>query len=642
MEIYSFGETVRWEAGVEHPYLAELPHWRDVPKDRRKNLEFRRKLSRLCGESRTWRERVAEMCAADLLFWINSFCWACEPRVDESVVGNFPFISWRHQDPVIAAMQKFFGRRHKVGKKSRGQGASWLVAFKDVHAFLFRRGSILGLGSKNMFYADDQNNPGSLGWKVDFVLANLPLWMVPDDLDRSLSSHSWSSKKLGNVIVAESSTEGIGRAGRYTEFDLDESAFYINGGGRKAVQNLVNVTNAINMPSTPNGQAGDGEEYYKRATTPSPWLWYVLAWQDNPDHSRGLYQYRDGRVEFLDRSYQYPADYEFVMDGRLRSAWYDRKWHDMLGNVIDVSRELDMDFGGSKARPFSEEILAIGRAGVKLEQRRGLLTYEPSDLSDADYTTWIDEAKGEFRLWMNLNDDGTPPAGQYVIGCDVAGGTAGELSSNSVMQIFNGTGEQVGEFASNRVEPVFFAQLVVATSYWLGRGRATPYVIWERNGPTGMAFTKEMSRLKYPNIYYMRVGESGFGKVTDKPGYHTSKTNIPLNILLSSLANREILLRSDALLKECGQYEYDGNDYVHPVAKNSEDASAKGASHGDRAMAAAMAVIGMHDRNMLQSRDAVAQRRKPELWEAPANSMGGRMWREQKNSRFAKLANCQW
>ncbi len=638
---WPIGEVVRWKAGEIHPYLAELPHWRKVPKDPAKNLAYRKDLLLRCANSPTWRAKIWEMCAEDPVFWVNSFVWLTEPRMGESVSGRAPFITWCHQDPVMAAQHKFFGVRHMAGPKSRMQGASWMSCCRHGHAFTFRKNMILGLGSKSMDYADNADNPASLGWKVDYILDGLPSWMRPEH-DRKTGDHSWVTPRRGsnNVIVAEAATGGMGRGARYTVHCLDESAFYPpdKGGAAMAVQNLIMVTNQIDMPSTPNGEAGDGGEFCERATKPSTWLRYILSWQDNPVHGAGMYTTVDGKLKILDNSYDF-GDYDFILDGRVRSPWYDGMWYDMRCSAVDVARELDMDFGGSKPKPFSEELIREARVTVRDPSHIGTLHFEVADIGNANYLQFIDDPRGTLKLWCHIGGDGFPPPGEYFVGCDVAAGTGGDSANNSAASVFNAYGEQVAEFATNQMPPIEFARFVVALCFWFGRGQSATFLNWEKTGPLGMTFTREIVRLKYPNLYWQ--SDAG-GKRHDNPGHHTNKTHESLGPLLAAMTNRQVTLRSWACVEECGQYVWDasGRTWVHPSSLDKSDPSAAGLSHGDRAMGAAMAVIGMNQRNILREAQAKIDANVDQ------SSIAGtpeHYWAQRNRAtRKAGIALCRW
>ena len=66
----------------------------------------------------------------------------------------------------------------------------------------------------------------------------------------------------------------------------------------------------------------------------------------------------------------------------------------------------------------------------------------------------------------------------------------------------------------------------------------------------------------------------------------------------AAIQNGMFCIRSDALLEECKSYVYVQGKVVHSRAVRTTDDSAKGATHGDRVIAAALAWHAAKDRPM--------------------------------------------
>lgn len=643
---YPDGERVVVGNDVAARYLAACPHYRLVPKTPAENAIWRLKVRLGCQRSEVVRHAVWRMCEEDVLFFASTFCYIVEPRIGESVVGKAPFIPWVHQEPVLAAMGQEFGKRHLVGVKSRAQGASWMALMQLLHAFLFREHVFLGMGSRTQEDADDAQNPKSLGWKFDWMLSLLPEWMQPPGLgpdgdNRRLSRHTWINVLKNNYLKAEAATEGIGRGGRFTQFVLDECAFYPTGKDVEAVHNLLETTNSLVLISTPNGT---NNEFYYRATNPGPWLTINLYWWDNPAQRAGLYTTERGQLKILDGSHFFGDDYPFVLDGKRRSPWYDRKCRDHGDNAILIAQELDGSFTGSMGRPFGEDLLEQVRKHCRPATLTGRFTFDPADLSSGEF---LAAKGGEMHLWRSLDHRGRLPAGDYVIGCDVAAGTGGDTSSNSSICVFDAlTCEQVAEWASHRVPPSDFAELAIALCRWLASDpQQLPFLVWEKNGPTGTAFTIRVVELAYPNVYRSTTGEEAksYVKKSDRPGYMNMKMEYALTPLLNALSTGAVTMRSEACVREMGEYVYQNGKWVHAGGVASVDASSRGTSHGDRVVAAAMAVHGLKDRGALQ----YMRHDKPLLTQqaevVTPLSMAGRFaaWQEQRRDRDA-ARSCVW
>ncbi len=227
---------------------------------------------------------------------------------------------------------------------------------------------------------------------------------------------------------------------------------------------------------------------------------------------------------------------------------------------------------------------------------------------------------------------------------DVATGAGGETSSNSTIEIFTrDTLEQVGEFASNTINEIEFAQLSIAVAYWLGRGEPTPYLCWEMQGP-GVEFGQEMLRIAYANVYWQPQGDElrPYQKRGKRPGYHNSDVRITLSPLKAALVNRTVTIRSSALIDECEQYTFDeGGRWIHPKTKTSRDGSARGISHGDRVVGAAMAMRAIADkpgkRKLRENRNVP---REPEV--VSPQSIAGRIKHRETRSELIGRALCRF
>ena len=604
--------------------------------------KFRIELRRMAKNDLGVQKLLMKMCKEDILFWFNTMLYLVEPRIGEELSGFICYNSWLHQDPVIASLDYYYGTRHIIGDKSRAQGASWMEIANLLHKFLFFPYQLLGMGSKNEEAADLPDNPDSLGWKFDFLLFNLPVWMRPPGLhhggpNRKLSDHTWKNIYNGSTLKAYSATAGIGRSGRFTSFFLDESAFFPAGRDSEAVSNLLNTTNGLVMLSTPNGM---NNEHYDRVHSPGPWLSVVLDWRDNPQQSKGLYTTEDGTLKILDMLDRPPVSYPYILDGRIRSPWYDRKCLENKNNMLLVGQELDREYMGSKGRPFPKEALETAMEMTRPPIHTGTLTYWDNEPSNTDSHQWISGEAYKFDLWVPLDDDFNIPIGIYAVGCDISAGVGGDRSSYSAMEVFDmRSREQVGEFTAHDMPPEQFAQYVLATCYWLGRGSPSPYLVWEKNGP-GVRFTNDIISSKYPNVFFQKGGEEmrRWAKRTDRPGYHTSNTQLTLTPLIAAFCGSTVTVRSRALIEECSHYIFNdsGRDVEHPKAKTSRDGGSKGLSHGDRAIAAAVTIRAMNERPSqgISLREVV-----PEI---VPNSIAGRMRLRANGVKNAALQMCKW
>ena len=640
MQRWPIGEEIRYD-GALHPLVAACPYYHLVPKDPIEHYEYRVNVAERALTDLEFRQGLIDACTVDPLFFANTFVWIVEAREGEKTAGKIPLNTWAHQDPWLAALSHYSGRRDIKGDKSRAQGESWLLCVDYFREFLFLNNVFQGLVSLDENTADNPDNPDSLGWKLDFIHANLPTWMqVPglqlDGPNRKISKHTWRNPLRNNYIQAWAATGTAAKGGRRKRVGFDEAAFMAEA--QALIENLRAVTNSRNVFSTPNGR---GNYFHELMHRKDSWLTITLDWEDNPDQNQGKYTSRDGQVILLDEGYTHEPNYKFRLDEIVRSPWFDAECDRAGNNMVEINRELRRDYGGSKSRPFPEDVLAPMRSFVKPPQLQGKLTFERADPSDLESIEFVRGSSGPLKLWIALDDEGLPPADAYTVSGDVGAGTGGAASS-SALEVFNGVGEQVAEFACNKTSPTQLAKLAVAMCYWFGRGTATPFLNWEKTGPLGTQFSREVERLKYPYIYYMKDPETKGAKRSKKPGWHTSKTAHTLEPLVNAMTNVQIVIRSKDLLEECAKYEFGPKDWVHPGSVTADDPSNQGVNHGDRAMAAGIAIISLKDRNLLPDiRPKKAQ--DPRLSEAPHNSMAGRYRERLRIERQRKEAtSCVW
>lgn len=635
MQRWPIGEEIRYD-GKPHPLVTALPHYHLVPKDPLKQLQWRLDVRRQCQKSATWRENMRQKCAEDVCFFFNTFLYIVEPRG----TGRIPFNTWPHQDVWLAATAHYSGwtdkalQRDQILRKSRAQGASWGIAAEYVRAFLFRKNCIQGFVSKDEDTTDNPSNPNSFGWKLDYMLSQLPNWMT-GDIVRKSTDHTWYKADLNNYMMGEAATGGGFRGGRLWRGFMDESAFWQPGQDAAFVESLRAVTDCRLIASTPNGQ---NNKFYDLVHSPSSWLNLVLHWQDNPDQNKGLYTTENGKLKVLDG--ERVPEYPYVTDGRLRSFWYDAECQRAGGNIIEISRELDIDFGGSKGRPFSAAVINKHKNTCMSPMVRGdLILKDPADLKEVE---WLEQDAGPISLWVPLTA-GKPPRGSRVVGCDISAGTAGDLSSNSVAVIFDAiTREQVAEVVRNDLPGDQFAEYVAAICYWFGWDGTSPYLIWEKNGGPGSLFTKRLMALEYPNMYFQPSKDDDrlYAKTGDRPGYHNSNKYITISPLILAMTQGTVELKSIHLVSECGEYVYvegAGSKIEHPKSRTGFDASSQGENHGDRAIAAAVAVRALDERPR-------APKGKGSQWDdlskAPAGSLGRRIY--EASLTAADPMSCEW
>lgn len=573
----------------------DLLAYKHVPKEPRKNLIFRRRLIDRGFRDAGYAQAINEVCAADILFYINTFSVTYDPRVTKCPAR--PFITYDFQDEMALEINDAIdgGKSQDIlCEKSRDMGVSWICISVVEHRWHYRPLQSFALGSRTEDYVDKTGNPKALFWKIDFLHKNQPIWLLPEG--RHLGSRDPNRTHMhlenadnGSVIDGEASGSNFARGDRRTAIFLDEFAADEQGSKTNAASADSSPVRIFN--STPQGT---GNEFYRiRESGQAKILTY--HWVRHPEKRRGLYKSENGILDIVDKEYDFPRGYEFILDGKVRSPWYDLECK--RRSDWQVAQELDIDYKGAGKQFYNTGMLSeVQREYCHDPYHQGELgfNFESNDTS----VTFREDGSGRMKLWTVLGFDNKPDMNaNYTVGCDIATGKGGTLSTNSVASVTNNlTGVQVGEFATNIMSPAEFAEYVVAICrYFHGA-----FLIWEDNGPGG-EFGKKIKHLNYPYFYYRKNNEKS--KKTGSrhvPGWwsNSSTKRELLSFFGDEMLKRRYIPRSKYMVEECKDYVFDkGGKIVHSHSKGSAspDESEIGENHGDRVIAAALSVHAIEE-----------------------------------------------
>lgn len=585
-----------------------------VPKELQANLEFRLKIRERAAKEPAFRAAMMKACQEDPLFFFNVFCWLVEPRPRRGKSGKvlptkIPFITWPHQDK--AAEEQIIpnlGFKDIGVEKSRGEGMSWLALYLAVWEFVFNPYSFIGCVSSTKDKGDNPKDPGSLGWKIDFAIANLPKWMSPS-MTRTLSESAWTNLDNASTITIFAATADVARGGRVKWFLMDEIAaeeWKSGGKDELAMTSTQAVTDCRLFVSTPNGSDG---AYYRMMHSDSSMVKVVLSWRDNPTRNKGMYRMVKGVPTAIDPANPLPPEYDppnqetlarfsvlrgrgFDLEKGIRSPWLDDQCMRPDSTPQSISKEYEMDYGGAMYKFFSSDFFQVTDDTVRAPFHIGDISYN-SETLDATFDT---VSNGPVKLWCAMDHLGNPPPSSYVMGVDVCYGYGGSFSSNSSCEVFDSfSGNQVLEFAQNTIKPEDFADLCIAIAKWFYGA----FMVWEHAGP-GIGFATKIMHRKYTNFYYRdQEWKRGRNRANKKqPGWipNENTKNQVFTQFRDAVKTGKILLRSNTLVKECDQYVLIDRKIVHVLDARSNDDATTGKAHGDRAIAACLAYHGMAQR----------------------------------------------
>ena len=185
-----------------------------------------------------------------------------------------------------------------------------------------------------------------------------------------------------------------------------------------------------------------------------------------------------------------------------------------------------------------------------------------------------------FRKWKNsITIWKYPKAGKkYFGGVDTGEGIG---SDNSVITIVDEDGFQCMEFASNKIKPYAFAEIVRE----IGKYYNTCLLVIEKLSAGHTVVDKLYdSNNRYINLYKYRSYDAK-GKMRKKPGFETSAKSRPIiiNRFVEMFDKGEVCVNSKGLLNEMKSFQADNNGKVQAVAGAKDD----------RVLAFCMALEGM-------------------------------------------------
>jgi len=580
------------------------PHYDIVPKDVATNLVFRREMLNMAGTDPAAAYQIRVMCAEDLMFYVNTFCWTYDPRSQQSVI---PFVTYQHfqDDAMMSIAECVVEGEDYAMPKSRDMGASWMGLTVYAWFWHFRPNLSFLLISRNEDYVDKSGNPKALFWKIDFLHKYQPRWLLPTN--RWLEKKDPSRKLLhlgnadnGSVIDGESTTGDAGRGDRRTAMFIDEHAAFELNDGFRVLRATRDTTRCRGFNSTPQG-ANNG--FFEVVHSTSARI-IRLHWSRHPEKNRGMYSSDNGVVihhdDFSgpvgvlrkgeDRKVivPYPEEYPYNIDGKLRSPWYDNECARCVSDM-EVAQELDIDFLGSDYQFFDAEFIEILR---KKHCRPALLVGNLEfDAESLEPKRFVEHENGLLELWITLDAHGRPsPDRSFVLGSDISAGTGASNSVSSVVD--RKTGEKVGVLRSPHLRPTGFASLSIALAKFFNGA----FMIWDASGPTGKVFSQKVMKTGYSRIYYRRMEKKIGQKITDEPGYYlTGQTRESLlEDYRAALSEHRFINQSETGMAECLQFirKTDGT-IEHSASANAQDPSGARTAHGDEVIADALASLGL-------------------------------------------------
>jgi hypothetical protein len=554
-----------------------------VPRDAHENLRFRKFILARCRDDREMQAAILWACKQDFTFWVLCFVWQYNPRRSGKEVG--PFIPYAFQDEGAVVILDHIGVRDLIIEKSRELGVSWWILIIYVWLCLFHQWKKFIAISHTEQAVDKTDDSDSLFWKIDFIHENLPSWMMHAIKRRLGITYTRTRSAITGQATTGRSTVG----GRATDILLDEF------GKQQAASEIWSNTADVGPRIIVSTHYGVGTKFNALCQSGAidKLVWH---WSMHPEKNQGLYRYdpQTNKVEVLDKTYEYPPAFKFVMDGsptggpfpHLRSPWYDAECI-RRGSARDVAMHLDIDVQGSTSQFFDKLMIDNLKRDCCDPYWEGELSY---DRDTGKPLALVPVAGGPLRLWLTPDAHGRIPAAPYGAGGDLSTGSG---ATPSCLAFFSAlTGEKVAEYTNPFIDPIALAPLAVALCWFFADEEGQGAMLaWEMQGP-GIKFGQRVIELGYRNVYFRTAEHALSQKVSDIPGWVPTPNNklVVLTDYRAALSTRQCVNRSAPALDECLSFQYDGAGKVIHGSEKSDAVDPSGAreNHGDHVVADAL------------------------------------------------------
>lgn len=561
-------ETI-WGQPLE--ITTQLPFSPLLPSDTIGLLKWRLYVRERCLHDKDFRDLIDQMCEQDCIFFILTFVYFHETRETEENIGVFPAILDPDQEDILAVFQKHCGKIDGVVDKTRGIGLSYLVAAFCIWKWRYNKNRIeIGLVSKDDRALDVKDRPSTLMGKLDMIFEHLPAWMrfTPSGelvLRRTHTNHIFEHKFNKNLIQGYTSGDDNLRSARLNLCFVDEGAF-LEVQDQRFLASAYGTCPSIWWISTHNGR---GTLFHRMTeNTTANLIRLSTYWWNNRRCRVGMYKSVNGRIEILDKDYDFPKNhpdgYEFSHDHAPlpRSIFTDKAF-----NRPEVDPQ----------RVF-EELYGV----ASLDSRQLI----PQDILDsvAQFCTqpicrgFLDPVTGEFRE-DNLNgpiyfwhDPMNPFTSLYYIGCDPSLGVV-DAALAGLCVIDAATGRQVISAAFETCPPAELANIAVQLAKLITgpRGAGFCTIAYESTG-INVAFATELNRLQWPAIFMER----------NSPGVHNRDRGMSWIMELGrAISTKEAVISDARILDDLSNFEVE-NDTFELLYTGQQ-------GHGDLVIASAIA-----------------------------------------------------
>lgn len=276
-----------------------------------------------------FRKLIKGACEQDPLLFLNLFGFTHDPRREYS---ERTFLLYPYQEKAARTILSAVGVHDLRINHSADMGVSWLNVGLALWMWLFCPGIPTMFVTRTERYLLPGETPGVF-WRLMYMYDRLPSWM---QLDVAFSGgpFRWEHPS-GSIIqgVSEAGAEYLCRGDRLAAVFIEDAW---------SLQDLPAVLRCMRdttMSRIVSGRGAGGSE-----SSTDSWDALRLHWSDHPLKSSGLYQGETKELLCVIDPAGYPRDYEPILDGRLRSPWYDNECA-ACGDLVSIRTEIDIELG---------------------------------------------------------------------------------------------------------------------------------------------------------------------------------------------------------------------------------------------------------------------------------------------------------
>lgn len=331
---------------------------------------------------RKWRERELARCAADPIYWFNTYLWTYNPKLqgrkndDGTKVSPFVrFKLWPKQEEFLGWLDaRVKGEEQGAVKKSRDVGVSYLCCGFALHHWLFEDGFKATFGSRVKDYVDKKGNPDALFPKLRIMLYRLPEWMLPEGFVPAKHDVAFQlTNPAREAVITGEGGENMGRGGRSTFYVLDEAAHVDNAEDIEAA--LTGNTDCVIWVSSANGI---GNLFYRKCHGGlPPGSIFTLHYRDDPRKTPEWVAKKKSETSAVKWAQEYEIDFSASLEGVcIKGKWV--KACQELARMVSVEPPAETTAGLDVGAGGKGKSIFIARAGA--------LVFRPLARREADTT----------------------------------------------------------------------------------------------------------------------------------------------------------------------------------------------------------------------------------------------------------------